>query len=304
MSRPEPLRDIMVRAQARHVLVPAFNIAHLPMVAPICEVLVEEECFALLEVARPDIERFGAQSLEAVAEAYRREADPHYVRLHLDHVPVIDEEGRRVDWRPMLEEGLRLGYDSVMVDGSRLPLEGNIEVTRAVVAMARDYGAAVEAELGAVLGHEPGPLPDYEELLATGQGFTSPEEARRFVQETGVDWLSVAVGNIHGALVGTRSREPKLTARLDIPHLQRLHEATGRPLVLHGGSGIAPEYLLQAAQHGVTKLNIATEIRQPYLRVWEETGSEGEAQRAVAEVVRELVTTRLPLRGTGRLLSE
>jgi ketose-bisphosphate aldolase len=302
MTPDTSVRDIMLAARDRHLLVPAFNIAYLPMVEPICRTLAEQDCFALLEVARPDIERFGAQSLAAVAEEFRKHADPRYARLHLDHVPVIDEEGRHVDWRAMLAEGLRLDYHSVMVDGSRLPLEENIAVTREVVAMAAGYGAAVEAELGAVFGHESGPLPDYETLLATGQGFTSAEEARRFVAETGVDWLSVAAGNIHGALVGARSRAPKLTARLDIPRLQALHEATGVPLVLHGGSGIAPESLLQAAQHGVTKLNIGTDIRQPYQRVVEETGDIQKAQQAVAEVVRELVADRLHLRGLAMLL--
>ena len=82
--------------------------------------------------------------------------------LHLDHVPVIDEENRRVDWKPIIQECLDLGFNSVMVDGSRLSLEENISVTRQVVEMAHAVDVPVEAELGAVLGHEKGPLPPYE----------------------------------------------------------------------------------------------------------------------------------------------
>ena len=158
-----------------------------------------------MQVARLEWEKFASGSPEAVAEEFRRHQDPEHVRLHLDHVPVIDEDQRAVDYLPILRRAIAAGYQSVMVDGSRLSLEENIRATRAVAELAHAAGIPCEAELGAVLGHEAGPLPPYEELFASGRGFTDPEEAARFVRESGCDWLSVAIGNIHGAISAGRA---------------------------------------------------------------------------------------------------
>lgn len=281
-----PLKEIMDRAYRRHVVVPAFNVAYMPMLAPIADTLKECRSFGLIEVARPDIEMFGAESYRAVAEEFARRADRRFARLHQDHVPVIDQNLDRVDWRPLITEALELGYDSVMVDGSRLELEENIAVTREVGQMAHP-GAAVEAELGAVLGHEAGPPPPYEELFASGRGFTDVEEARRFVSESGVDWLSVAIGNIHGAITGEAKDAKKVQARLNIDHLRAISDAVGIPLVLHGGSGIELEYVLRAIENGITKINVGTAVRQPYEEVMRETGDIARAQAAVARATRE-----------------
>jgi fructose-bisphosphate aldolase class II len=153
-----------------------------------------------------------------------------------------------------------------------------------VVEMAHPK-AAVEAELGAVLGHEPGPLPPYEELFRSGRGFTDVEEAARFVRETGVDWLSVAVGNVHGAVSGAAKDREKVRARLNIDHLRRISDRVGVPLVLHGGTGIELSCVLEAVENGITKINIATAIRQAYEVRLREDGSVESAQQAVAEVV-------------------
>ena len=106
-----------------------------------------------------------------------------------------------------------------MVDGSRLSLADNIAATRQVAELAHSAGIPCEAELGAVMGHEAGPLPPYEELFASGKGFTDVEEARRFAVETGCDWLSVAVGSIHGAISGVAKDQKKVEARLDLEHM-------------------------------------------------------------------------------------
>jgi ketose-bisphosphate aldolase len=194
---------------------------------------------------------------------------------------VIDEDNLEVDYLPVIREAIDEGYQSVMVDGSRLQLEDNIEATRRVVEMAHAAGVPCEAELGAVLGHESGPLPPYEELFASGRGFTDVEEARRFVEETGCDWLSVAIGNIHGAISGVARDQKKPEARLHLQHLDRLKEATGAPLVLHGGSSVKQEYLLEAIRRGIAKVNIGTEIRQVYESAMRETDDVPTAQRAV-----------------------
>ncbi len=243
---------------------PAFNIPYLPMMEPVMRALRECRCFGLIAVARPELIKFEARSLTAIRDEYARVGDPEFSRLHLDHTPVIDEDNQPVDYRAMIAEALELGYSSVMVDGSRLPLADNIAATKAVVEMAHARGIAVEGELGAVLGHEEGPLPPYEELFASGKGFTDAKEAKRFVKETSVDWLSVAIGNIHGAISQAKRSEKKLEARLSLPQLRKISRGVNIPLVLHGGSGIRTDDLRQAIRLGIAKINIGTTIRQPY----------------------------------------
>ena len=254
-------------ARQRGTVVPAFNIPYLPMLAPTVQALRDTGCFGLIMVARLEWVKFSAKSLEAVAEEYWRVGDRQFTRLHLDHVPVIDEDQLRVDFVGDIRRALAAGYESVMVDGSRLPLDENIAATRQIVELAHARGVAVEGELGAVLGHEAGPFPSYEELFASGKGFTDPQEAARFVRETGVDWLSVAVGSVHGAISAVARREKKVAARLNIEHLEKIRMATGIPLVLHGGTGIRKECVLDAVRHGIAKINIATATRQPYERL-------------------------------------
>lgn len=256
--------EIMKQAYQHGMLIPAFNVAYVPMIEPIIESLKKHRTFGLVEVARPDVEKFGAVNFQKVAERYYLLEERMFTRLHLDHVPVIDEDGKQVDWEYLIELGLVLKFDSVMVDGSRLSLEENISVTRKVVELAHNCDVPVEAELGAVLGHEEGPLPPYEELFATKKGFTGIREAERFAKETGVDWLSVAIGNVHGAISGAARDEKKISARLDIEHLKKLVEVTKIPLVLHGGSGIERSSIMQAIQNGISKINIGTSIRQAY----------------------------------------
>jgi fructose/tagatose bisphosphate aldolase len=143
-----------------------------------------------------------------------------------------------------------------------------------------------------VLGHEAGPTPPYEELFESGLGFTSVEEAERFVQETGCDWLSVAIGNIHGAVSGALKDKKKVEARLNLEHLEKLRQATGVPLVLHGGSGVKQEYLLAAIKKGIAKVNVGTEIRQAYEIAMKELGSVAAAPDAALRQAQDVVYER------------
>jgi len=263
------------------VAIPAFNVPYLPMIEPVVRAVVDQDSFALIDTARPEWKKFESKGPAAVAHEFSRWSKPEHVRLHLDHVPVIDEDNQQVDYLPIFKEALAIGYESVMVDGSRLSFENNLQATRQVVELAHAVGVPVEAELGAVMGHEAGPLPPYEELYASGLGFTDVGEARRFVQETGCDWLSVAIGNIHGAIAAGKKDQRKVEARLNLDRLEQLSTATGIPLVLHGGSGVRQEYVLGAMKKGIAKINVATEIRQPYEVVLKETGSVVKAQQAV-----------------------
>lgn len=277
------LKLIVQNASKAGVAIPAFNIPYLPMLEPVVQAVVDQNSFALIETARLEWYKFEAGGPEAIAREFFRWQNPEHVGLHLDHVPVIDEDGQRVDYLTIIQQAIGLGYDSVMVDGSRLSLDENIAATRQVVVMAHSFGIPCEAELGAVLGHEAGPLPPYDELFVSGKGFTKVDEAHRFVAETDCDWLSVAIGNIHGAVSGGYKDQKKVSARLNLAHLESLFQATAVPLVLHGGSGIPREYVLASFQKGISKINIGTEIRQVYESILQSSGKTSSAQDAVYE---------------------
>lgn len=293
--------EIMRAARAAGIAIPAFNIPYLPMVKPIIDAVRDADSFAFLEVARPEWEKFGAKSIEDVAREYGRWADRAHTRLHLDHIPVIDEDGKSVDWQPLFRRAIAVQFDSLMVDGSRLPLEENMRATREASDMAHAAGKPCEAELGAVMGHEEGPLPPYEELFRTGRGFTDPAEAARFVRETGCDWLSVAIGNIHGAISRARRDERKVEARLSLERLELIARAVRVPIVLHGGSGIRPEDVRASFRLGIAKINVGVDIRQ----AWEKTVAEGEARaaRAVYERASSLLRDTYGLEGSRARLS-
>jgi ketose-bisphosphate aldolase len=293
-----PTQTAVRNAYQAGLVVPAFNIPYLPMMEPVIRAIVDEDSFALVAVARLEWIKFEAQSQAAVMAEFRRHRRPGYVNIHQDHIPVIDEDNLQVDYLTELKQALALGYESVMIDGSRLPLAANIAATREAVALAHAAGVPCEAELGAVLGHEAGPLPPYEDLFASGRGFTDVEEARIFVAETGCDWLSVAIGNIHGAIAGVAKDQKKIEARLHLDHLARLREATGIPLVLHGGSGVRRDDVLAAIQLGIAKINIGTEIRQAYEQRLRQTGSVAAAQEACYERTVWLIRDYFGLSGT------
>ncbi len=159
--------------------------------------------------------------------------------LHLDHGGSID----------LVQRCLDAGFDSVMIDASEQTIEENIRVSKEVVRRAEAYGANVEAELG------------YIAKLNQNQdnsGFTQPEDAKRFTEETGVNALAVSIGSAHGFY----KQEPKL----DIQLLKKIRSTVDTPLVLHGGSGIPEATLLDAIRSGITKINLATETKNAFMR--------------------------------------
>jgi fructose-bisphosphate aldolase class II len=288
--------EVIHNAYAVGTAIPAFNIPFLPMMEPIVKAVVDQDAYAFIAVARPDWMKGQAGSPAAVAAEFEKWGVPRHVSLHVDHVPVIDEDNRPVDYVTVIREALAVGYPSVMVDGSRLGLEDNIRASKRVADIAHAAGAACEAELGMVLGHEAGPLPPYEELFASGRGFTDVDEARRFAHETGCDWLSVAIGNVHGPLSVALKDKKKVAARLNLAHLEKLKEATGVPLVLHGGSGVVRDYVVAAMKRGIAKINIATEVRQAY-EAGVKAGGIERGQQAVYEHVTYLLRDHLELSG-------
>jgi ketose-bisphosphate aldolase len=302
-NRSLSTREIMHKAWEKGIVVPGFNIPYLPMMEPVIRALHDTGTFGLIMVARLEWIKFKSGSMKAVRDEYFKLKDRDYTRLHLDHVPVIDEDNLLVDFRSDILEAIDLGFESVMIDGSRLPLENNIEKTRTIAELAHKVEVPVEAKLGAVMGHELGPLAPYEELFTSGKGFTSPEEAKRFAAETGADWLSVAIGNIHGAISAATRSAKKVEARLSIQHLKKIDELVNIPLVLHGGTGIAKEYLMESFKHGIAKINIATAIRQPYEKLMND--SIKTAQEAVYNEMLDIIYNQLEIAGSAnRILND
>lgn len=159
--------------------------------------------------------------------------------IHLDHGDSVE----------MVQKCLDAGFDSVMIDGSELSFEENIKVTKEVVKTSKAYNVNVEAELGYVakLGQS-----------HSQQMFTQPEQARIFVEETGIDALAVAIGSAHGFY----KEAPQLQFQL----LSEIHASVQAILVLHGSSGIPANQLKEAISRGICKVNLATEIKNIFMK--------------------------------------
>ncbi|MDR1137251.1 MAG: class II fructose-bisphosphate aldolase [Synergistaceae bacterium] len=295
-------KRVMLKAKECKTVIPAYNIPYLPMAEPVIRAVVDKNSLAMIQVARVEWEKFSAGTLEAVAEEYMKYKNDDHTLLHLDHVPVVDEDYKEVDYMSIIERAIKAGYQSIMIDASRLGLNENIRYTKEAVLLAHEAGLPCEAELGAVMGHESQELPPYEEIFRSKKGFTDIEEAKRFVKESGADWLSVAVGTIHGAVAEATRHQKKPEARLDIEHIEILRDTLDIPLVLHGGSGINQSYISRGIAAGITKINIGTEIRQTYERAMRDYNDTIKAQEAVYNKTSALITDFLNIEDSKNLL--
>ncbi|MEG0145776.1 MAG: class II fructose-bisphosphate aldolase [Clostridia bacterium] len=298
-------KQIVDKALKTGYVVPAFNIPHLPMLKPIAQAVADENSVAMIQVARLEWEKFEAESLERVAEEYHKYEKPGHTLLHLDHVPVLDEDHKEVDFLSDIRRAIAAGYQSVMVDGSRLSLDDNIVATAQAAQLAHAAGIPIEAELGAVMGHETSQqsIP-YEAIFAGKMGFTDVSEATRFVKESGCDWLSVAVGSVHGAIAENMLDKKKPAAKLDVERIGELESALGIPLVLHGGSGIEQAYIARGIKAGIAKINVGTELRQPYEAAIKQGLTVEEARDKVYLRCRELIRDFLKTSGDAEILTK
>ncbi len=287
--------EAIQKAYQHKMVVPAFNVPNLNMVEPIIQAVVDENSVAMIQIARLEWEKMEAKSLEDVARVYYNFVNSDHVMLHLDHVPVIDEDMLNVDYQGIIRRAIDAGYQSVMVDGSRLTHAKNIEATSNAVALAHAMGVPCEAELGAVMGHEGGELPPYDELFSQKIGFTDALELQEFVQQSKCDWISVAAGSFHGAIAESNRYAKKPQARLDIEHLKTLKMASKIPLVLHGGSGIPREYIMAGIQNGISKINVGSELRRAYQIAFEKNGSIKEASNALYLATRSYIQQELEM---------
>ena len=265
---------VVLKAREIGKCIPAFNCPHAPMVKPIIEAIRDENSVAMVQVARVEWTKMSSESLEWIAEEYYKYCDPAHTLLHLDHLPVIDEDNLSVEYMPLINRAIKAGFQSIMIDASRLSLEDNIAKTAEAAAAAHAAGIPCEAELGAVMGHENKVLPPYEEIFKSKMGFTKLEEAKKFAAESKCDWLSVAVGNIHGSVAEALRGQKKPEARLDVEHIAALYASAGIPLVLHGGSGIQHQCVLDAISSGIAKINVGTELRQTYEKAMSESNND------------------------------
>jgi fructose-bisphosphate aldolase class II/tagatose 1,6-diphosphate aldolase GatY/KbaY len=192
----------------------------------------------ILQLTRSSIEYMGLPNAIALA---RSAIDYYKVEswVHLDHGDSVD----------LADQCLKVGFDSVMIDGSELPFEENIEMTRKVVQLAANFGANVEAELGYVakLGQSTDKI-----------GYTEPGDVERFVAATGVNALAIAIGTAHGFY----KKEPDL----DFDRLEKINRISEAALVLHGGSGVPDDHIRKAIQLGICKVNVATEIKNIFMQ--------------------------------------
>jgi tagatose 1,6-diphosphate aldolase GatY/KbaY len=228
---------MLTAAQRGHYAIAAFNIHNLETLKAVVETAREERAPVILQATPGTCRHAGINFLHAMAKTAALEADIP-IALHLDHGDDVDLAFKCID----------CGFTSVMVDGSKLPFEQNVEMVRKVVNYARPRGVQVEAELGRVGGvEETLSVSEYEATL------TEPEKAAEYVERTGVDSLAIAIGTAHGMYKG----EPKL----DFERLERIRKLVTVPLVLHGCSGVPEDMVKKAIALGICKINIATDIK-------------------------------------------
>lgn len=226
------MRDLLKDAQKGNYAVGSFSVANMEMVLGVLKAAEELNAPVILQIAEVRLKQSPLELIGPLMVAAAKNAKTP-VAVHFDHGKTKEK----------INQALELGFTSVMFDGSHLPLEENISQTLDIIKAAREYGAAVEAEIGCVGGSEDG-----SEDIAIN--CTKPEDAVRFAEETGVDALAIAIGNAHGNYKST----PKL--RFDI--LEECARLVSAPLVLHGGTGISPEDFVKCSKTDIKKINIAT----------------------------------------------
>lgn len=225
-------KELLLKADQGNYAVGAFNVSNMEMIIGAIKAAEELKSPIILQVAEGRLEYAPLELIGPMMVAAAKNAKVD-VAVNFDHGMTLEN----------IKTALDLGFTSVMIDGSKLPLNENIELTKKVIEEASKFGAEVEAEVGRVGGSE-------DNSKAVSILYTDVEDAKRFVKETDVDTLAVAIGNAHGVYKG----EPKLNFEV----LRNIDKAIEIPLVLHGGTGITPDDFRKCAKTGIRKINIAT----------------------------------------------
>ena len=261
--------DELKKAQQNRYAIPCFDTFDMVSAQGIFDALEEQRAPGIVAIYTGVLDQPDPRPFVACVRAMAESASVP-VSLILDHGASSEHCVR----------ALALGFSDVMFDGSKLELDQNIAGTRAVVRAGHALGAAVEGELGIV-----GQGNSYQSFGAQREGFTDPATAARFVAETGVDLLAVAIGTAHGQYEG----DPELA--LDL--LAEIRAAVDIPLVLHGGSGLADEQFRAAVAGGIAKINIFTDLATEAARRMVELASgENPSYFALTQQIREAFKER------------
>lgn len=235
-------KELLLDAQKNHYAVGAFNVENMEMMQAVIAAAEAENAPVILQTTPSTLKYADTSLYSAMAKAVAQKTFVP-VAIHLDHGSSAE----------LCEKAAKDGYTSLMIDGSKLPLDENIALAKQVVEMAKtfDICPSVEAELGKLGGKE-----DDLEVKEGEDTCTDPVEAVKFVEESGIDSLAVAIGTAHGFYKG----EPKL----EFERLAEINKVVSVPLVLHGTSGVSDEDVKKAISLGICKVNFATELRVAY----------------------------------------
>lgn len=235
-----PTIQLLKDAQASKYAIGAFNVYDLQGAQAVINVAEVMRSPVMLQI-HPKALEIGRTPLVALCVETARSARVP-VSVHLDH-----SSAKQAIW-----SAVEAGFSSVMADGSHLSYEENVSFTRDMTEIAHAKECSVEAELGRLSGTEDGlTVAEYEEKL------TNPDQASDFVNQTGIDFLAVCIGNVHGKYPS----EPKL----DFARLEEINKRVTLPLVLHGASGLSDEMIATSIELGICKFNVNTEIREAYI---------------------------------------
>ncbi len=235
------MKDLLDDALAEGYAVGSFNISTLEMLDALLQTAAREQSPVIVSTSAAEA-RYLGPALVQKATRHLAETYGAICALHLDHG----------DSLAMAQKCIDAGYTSIMYDGSHHSLAENIETTCSVVNIARPHNITVEGEIGRISGKEDDIDVDESEAY-----LSDAAEAERFVKETGVDALAVAIGNAHGFYL----EKPQL----NFDRLTLIHTRTGLPIVLHGGTGLPADQIQQAIKLGIAKINVASKIRRAYL---------------------------------------
>jgi fructose-bisphosphate aldolase class II len=234
-------KDLLAVANANFFAVPAFNVSDYAMMNGLFEISEEKGSPLLIAIHPDELSHIGAYMLPSIIARAHHSSVP--VTIHLDHGATYEQ----------VLGAIQSGFTSVMIDGSMLPFDENIAITKKVVDTAHAVGVSVEGELGTI-----GKLDSYGEGGASTIIYTDPDDAVKFVEATGVDSLAIAIGTSHGIYPAG------MKAKLKLDLLQQIKNKVSIPLVLHGGSNNPDAEIGESVKLGVNKINISSDIKVAY----------------------------------------
>ena len=234
-------KSILDIANQNNFAIPAFNISDWAMFLGVMDISEEKNAPVIIAIHPDEVSHVTTDLIVAIRERAHRSPVP--VAIHWDHGGTYEQ----------MITAIQAGFTSVMIDASLLPFDENVALTRKVVEAAHAVGIQVEGELGTIGAND-----SYGESGAAEIIYTNVDDAVRFVEETGVDSLAIAIGNSHGLYPS--EKKPEL--RHDL--LEQIKAAVKIPLVLHGGSGNPDAELARAVSLGINKINISSDIKVSY----------------------------------------